>query len=189
MKRNIITGITIATLAIILFTESDEFVPYSIDPVAVHRPVQEREFRPMEEDRTIEMATELIKRYESFRSEAYICPAGVPTIGWGETDPKIVEKGSITREEADQLLHNHIIHARKRIEELVNMYLLPHEMAALISFYYNVGESNFKNIARRINNGKIDEASKAILLYNKSNGKTLRGLTKRRSEEFQLFTS
>jgi lysozyme len=63
------------------------------------------------------------------------------------------------------------------------------QLAALISFYYNLGPGNFDNIAKRINNGDVDEAADAIALYDKCNGKTLKGLTSRRLEEQNLFNN
>ena len=55
----------------------------------------------------------LIKRFEGFKGVAYLCPAGVPTIGWGTTEGVTLEdvrnKRSVTRDEADQLLMRHLV--------------------------------------------------------------------------------
>ena len=46
-------------------------------------------------------AVQLIARAESCRLRAYRCPAGIPTIGWGETEG--VRLGMVwTQEEADR---------------------------------------------------------------------------------------
>ena len=46
---------------------------------------------------------EIIKKWEGLRLEAYLCPAGVPTIGWGHT--KGVKLGDkITLEQAEDFL-------------------------------------------------------------------------------------
>jgi lysozyme len=185
MKRDVIALITIGGLAFFLFKKSDDQV---IDLPAVQPPVKERMFRPLEPSTNeIELASEIIKRWEGFSNVVYICSAGVETIGYGETDPKIVSKGYISEEDASKLLLERIEAIRDDIESELEVPVATNEMAALISFYYNLGESNFKNIARRINNGKIEEASEAILLYDRCNGRPLDGLKNRRKEEQHLF--
>jgi lysozyme len=48
-------------------------------------------------------AIDLIKRFESLELEAYLCPAGAWTIGWGHTAG--VEPGMrITEQHAEELL-------------------------------------------------------------------------------------
>jgi lysozyme len=185
MKRDVIALITIGGLAFFLFKKSDDQV---IDHPAVQPPVRERVFRPIEPgSNEIEIASELVKRWEGFSNVVYICAAGVETIGYGETDPAIVSKGYISEADAEKLLVNKLEQIRDDIQTEIEVPLNKNELAALISFYYNLGESNFKNIARRINNGKIEEASEAILLYDKCKGRPLDGLKKRRRDEHKLF--
>lgn len=147
-----------------------------------------RDFRPIELNDHIDLAMSVIKRYEGFRSKPYRCQAGVLTIGYGETSPEIVDRESITKEEATALLRKRVLDIDRELNWRINKPLSPAKRAALISFQYNLGAGNLNNIAKRINGGNIDEAAQAILLYDKCKGKRLRGLTLRRNEEYRLFS-
>lgn len=150
---------------------------------------RKRSVRPIEsKSNHINIALNLIKKYEGFSSEPYLCPAGVLTIGYGETDPDIVGLGSISEREANELLLSKVKAIAKDVDKKIYPHLTTHQRAALISFYYNLGEGNFSNIASRINKGKLEEASDAILLYDKCDGHSLKGLKVRRMEEQYLFT-
>jgi len=129
----------------------------------------------------------MIKRWEGFSSTPYYCAAGVRTIGYGDTDPMIVDQGYISEQEAEQYLINRIEIIRNKIQTKLLAPVSDTKLVALISFYYNLGPSNFDNIARRINNGRVKEAGDAIVLYDKCNGKSLKGLRDRRREEQYLF--
>lgn len=167
----------------------------ALDREAIEQEVQERpifrtrEVRPIKPiAKHVRVAMNLIKKYEGFRAEPYRCSAGVLTIGYGETDPAIVDRGYISESDALSLLRERVVMISNEIDGKINMDLTDHQRAALISFYYNLGPGNFNNIARRINRGDIDEASDAIMLYDKCEGRRLEGLTKRRKEEQYLFT-
>lgn len=143
---------------------------------------------------------DLIKKYEGCRLEAYLCPSGVPTIGWGVTyykDGRKVQLGDkITQEEADELFKFMI---ENKFEPQVRMILgeelnaiLPKECKdALISFTYNCGTGAFSKstLLKKIRADKNDLAGikNEFLKWNKSNGKVLNGLTRRRNAEFELY--
>ena len=169
----------------------------AIDRPAIDRPAipksleqyQERHYIPIERyiDNVINLAADMIKRWEGFSSTPYYCAAGVRTIGYGDTDPMIVDQGYISEQEAEQYLINRIEIIRNKIQTKLLVPVSDTKLVALISFYYNLGPSNFDNIARRINNGRVKEAGDAIVLYDKCNGKSLKGLRDRRREEQYLF--
>ena len=84
----------------------------------------------------------LIKEAEGLRLEAYLCPAKVPTIGWGHT--KGVMMGQhITLAEAEDLLVEDIA----PIERLLNgmkINFRQEQFDALVSWIFNLGEGKFK---------------------------------------------
>ena len=129
---------------------------------------------------------DIIKKYEGCRLEAYKCPAGVWTIGYGHT--KGVKPGmKITVAKADEYLKSDC----KASENAVNKYQKKYnfnqnQFDALVSFTFNCGAGNLKTL---LDNGNrdIDTISKKIPLYNKAAGKELSGLTKRRNSEKALF--
>ena len=194
-----IYAIVIGVVAVTLFeqTKTDKDQP-AIDRPAIDRPAipksiieqyQERHYIPIEQhiDDVINLAADLIKRWEGFSSTQYYCAAGVRTIGYGDTDPSIVDRGHISKKEAEQFLTTRIKEIKNKVQTKLSAPVTDTQLVALISFYYNLGPGNFDNIARRINDGRVKEAGDAILLYDKCNGKSLKGLRDRRREEQHLF--
>ena len=132
--------------------------------------------------------TALIKKWEGLKLDAYICPAGKPTIGYGHT--KGVHLGmSISVEEAEKFLEEDMHEAEKGIKKLVKVDLTENQLGALISFVFNLGLGNFakSTLLKLLNQGKFMEASNEFPRWNKVNGATSTGLTNRRLEEKALF--
>lgn len=137
----------------------------------------------------------LIKQYEGFRSKAYLCPAGIPTIGYGSTfyeNGQKVKIGDpeINEERATQLLK----HMLEKFEQYVDSYcrddINQHQFDALVSFCYNVGPQNLKSstLLKKVNLNPIDESIKVEFgKWTKGGGKTLPGLVKRRKSESDLY--
>ena len=131
----------------------------------------------------------MIKKWEGLRLKAYLCPAGVPTIGYGWTHG--VKLGDvITREEAERLLHLELEEkVYPAIKKYVKKQLTQNQFDAICSFVYNVGVGAFtrSTILRKINLGLIDEASDEFGRWIWAKGKKQPGLISRREEEKELF--
>lgn len=127
---------------------------------------------------------DLIKKYEGCRLDAYKCPAGVWTIGYGHTgDVKPDQR--ITQAQAEAIL----IADLEKVEKKVNIYYsryrwTQNEFDALVSFAFNLGSIDQLTAGGTRSREVIAEK---MLLYNKAAGKVLPGLTRRRSEERALF--
>ena len=79
----------------------------------------------------LEKAKELIKRWEGLRLQAYKCPAGVWTIGYGHT--KTAQPGqTITPARAEELLEQDITAAHKQAMRVVQVPLTEGQAAALV---------------------------------------------------------
>lgn len=135
-------------------------------------------------------AYELIKQFEGLRLKAYLCPAGIWTIGYGHTSG-VSPNSFITIQEADEYLHRDVATIEMQLNKL-NLILRQCQWDAIISFVFNVGIGNFKSstlLAKiRINpddNSIIDE----FLRWVYANGKVIRGLQKRRLTEMKLYFS
>ena len=135
-------------------------------------------------------AYELIKQFEGLRLKAYLCPAGIWTIGYGHTSG-VSPNSFITIQEADEYLHRDVATIEMQLNKL-NLSLRQCQWAAIVSFVFNVGIGNFKAstlLAKiRINpddNSIIDE----FLRWVYANGKVMRGLQKRRLTEMKLYFS
>jgi lysozyme len=94
---------------------------------------------------------DLIKKFEGFSAKPYLCPAGVPTIGYGATyytnGTKVTMSDEpISEEWAEQLL-SHIVHTyEKGVTSLVIPKITQNQFDALVSFAYNVGVTNLENL-------------------------------------------
>lgn len=140
--------------------------------------------------KTSQNGINLIKKFEGCRLEAYRCPAGKPTIGYGHTaGVKMGQK--ITQVQAESYLKDDLVKYEKLVKKYDPKYHWnQNQFDALVSFAYNIG-----SIDQLTANGtrSIQEVAAAIMKYNtaKVNGakKVLDGLNKRRKEEQKLFSS
>ena len=136
--------------------------------------------------KTSSKGVSLIKSFEGCRLKAYKCPAGVWTIGYGHT-AGVKEGDCITQEQADEYLRNDLTKYEKAVLNYDSIYHFnQNQFDALVSFTYNCGVGNLKNLTQ---NGKrtLAQISEKILLYNKAGGVVLRGLQRRRASEKELF--
>lgn len=148
-------------------------------------------------DRSVEIAAALCKRFEGFRSHPYLCPAGVPTIGYGAThylDGRQVKLTDppISREAGERLLM--LMIRRKYMPQVISACpSLVHEtserLAAIIDFTFNLGAGNLRasTLRRRINSGDWDDVPDQLRRWNKAGGRVLRGLVIRREAEAVLI--
>ena len=122
----------------------------------------------------------LIKKFEGCELEAYLCPAGVWTIGYGHT--KDVKEGDkINKEEADYLLQEEMIEYESYINDFVEVPLNQNQFDSLCSWVYNLGPTNLKNstMLRVLNEEKYADVPQEIKRWNKAGGEVLDGLIKR----------
>lgn len=143
----------------------------------------------------VNKATEFIKEWEGFSATPYRCPAGVLTIGYGETEGVTEHSKPVTEAEAHLMLKRRVREFAEQIDPLIEVELNENQAAALLSFCYNVGVGAFKasTLLRKLNKGDADGAAREFLRWNRTtvNGrkKVLPGLTRRREAEKALFES
>ena len=136
-----------------------------------------------------ELALELITHYEGFSKTAYVCPAGITTIGYGRTTGSMLPT---TRKAERYWLLSTINDIDKVINKKVSRKLNQHQMAALISFIYNLGIGAFtkSTLLRLLNQGKdFNFVGNEFLRWSKAGNSVLPGLAKRRMAEYLLFTN
>ena len=95
-----------------------------------------------------------------------------------------------TSEQAESLLRKEIGRAEKAIEKLITAELTENMFAALCSWTYNRGTGALQRSSLRrlyINDGRYQEAADEFLRWVFCNGKRLRGLVLRRTDERALF--
>ena len=125
--------------------------------------------------------------FEGFSAKACKCvnTEKYYTIGYGHYGSDVKKDDTITKEEARKLLEADLLSFEKKVSKYDSKYdFNQNEFDALVSFAYNVG-----NIDQLTANGtrSRDKISECMLRYNKSGGKVLNGLTKRRKAERDLF--
>ena len=140
---------------------------------------------------------DLIKSFEGFYAKPYMCPASVPTIGYGTTrypnGNKVTLKDvSITEQQGVEYL----MHDLKTFEKYVDSYcrddVNQNQFDALVSFCYNLGPNNLKSstLLKKVNLNPSDPSIlNEFLKWNKGGGRVLKGLTKRRQAESNLYFS
>lgn len=137
---------------------------------------------------------DLIKSFEGFVDHAYNDGVGIMTIGWGHA----IKAGEsfhhqISIEEADEVFRKDVQFAIDAVNKLVTVELSQNQFDALVSFVFNTGVGAFKNstLLKELNSGNYDIAAEEFKKWNKGtvNGKKveLKGLTKRRNAESELF--
>ena len=136
-----------------------------------------------------EEGRQFIKQFEELRLEAYKCPAGVLTIGWGHTGG--VKTGQhISTDRAESLLTEDLA----PIERLLNgqsVRFTQQQFDALASWIFNNGTDNFvrSTLCKRIMDGADAEAVTAQMVrwYYAKSGRPLLGLKKRRIAEANMY--
>lgn len=141
----------------------------------------------------------IIKHFEGLHKvlpdgmvEAYLCPAGVWTIGYGHTKG-VFQGQKITKQECEDLLREDLIEFANYVKEQITAPLTQAQFDALVSFTYNLGPGNLKisSLRRKLNAGDYVGAANEFNNWNKArvNGQlvALPGLTRRRTAEAALF--
>ena len=139
-----------------------------------------------------EKGLSLIKEFEGFRSAAYLCPAGLLTVGYGHLCRR--EEGyrlgqAISKQTADELLRRDVCYAEDAVRRLVKVPLSQNQFDALVSFVFNLGETTFRksSVLRNLNANNFERAMFWLSKYTFADKKKLNGLIRRRKAEIELF--
>lgn len=128
----------------------------------------------------------LIKQFEGFMAEPYLCPGGYWTIGYGHViqNPKDYPY-SLTRDEALELLAKDVIIAERAVLRLITVPLNTGQFDALVSFTFNLGAGALQRstLRRKINREDHVDAPAEFRKWVWAGGRKLNGLVKRRKAE------
>ena len=129
----------------------------------------------------------LLKRFEGCRLKAYLCPANVWTIGYGNTfyeDGTKVKQGDvITQQRADELAKFIVEQFADNIRPLIKQPLNENQFSACVSLTYNIGVGGFKksSVLRKLNvKPTYPTISDSFRMLNIGGGVVLKGLVNRR---------
>jgi len=137
---------------------------------------------------------QFLKSKEGLSLTAYLCPAGVWTIGYGntfyESGIKVKQGDTISKNRAEELFENILYQFSKEVKSLLKTELNDNQFSALVSFSYNVGIGNFSKstLLKLVNiNPSNPSIKNEFIKWNKGGGKTLYGLTIRRQKEADIY--
>lgn len=146
-------------------------------------------------EQALQLAAALARRFEGFSAEPYLCPAGVPTIGYGATRyadgrPVLLTDPPITREAAERLL---LLTLQREflpaVQRLCPGLDTAGAAAALADFAFNLGAPRLaaSTLRRRVNAGDWLGARRELARWVHGGGRQLPGLVRRRAAEAALL--
>lgn len=148
------------------------------------------------ESEAVIAAAALCRRFEGLYLRPYLCPAGVPTIGFGATrypnglrvsllDPPI------TRERAEELLHWELRHClRETLRLCAGLGLWGDKAtAAIVDFTFNLGSGKLASstLRKKIMADDMEGAKIELMKWVYGGGRRLKGLELRRAAECALI--
>jgi len=139
----------------------------------------------------------LICEFEGLSLKPYLCPAKIPTIGYGNTyysngkRVTLLDK-EINKQQAFEMFKVIADRFASKVSKLVTSPLNQNQFNACVSLAYNIGMGNFQSstLLKLVNKNHND-----ILIglefkkWNKVNKKEIAGLTRRRNYEADIYFS
>ena len=137
---------------------------------------------------------QLIKSFEGCFLNAYLCPAKVWTIGYGNTkyqNGTAVKQGDkITQQQAETLLSDILAEFSKGVSKLIKVELNDNQFSALVSFAFNLGLGALgkSTLLKKVNANPNDKTiEQEFQKWVNAGGKKLSGLVRRRASESKLY--
>jgi lysozyme len=139
---------------------------------------------------------QLIRKYEGYKTTPYRCPAGLYTVGYGHVIGNGLQlpdewNRTLSLGEINELLRTDLARFERGVLRYCPVYLTQPQFDALVSFSFNLGLGVLQRstLRQKILRKDGEGAAKEILRYDKVGGRPLKGLTRRRQAEYNLFTS
>ena len=144
----------------------------------------------------LDIAADLCRRFEGFRTKPYICPAGYPTIGYGtvyKPDGTVVtmDHPPISQETAQAWLLAELkrTYMAGVLRASPGLIAFPEALGAITDFAYNLGVPRYRasTLRRTIDQQNWDAAKVELAKWVRGGGKILSGLVLRRRAEIDLL--
>ena len=144
----------------------------------------------------LDIAADLCRQFEGFRSKPYLCPAGIPTIGYGSTyyanGRKVtLDDPPISEPDARALLMSELRHTYMPgvLRQCPGLAEDERRLNAIVDFAYNLGIGRLQTstLKRKINAKDWEGAKEQLMLWTRGGGKVLPGLLRRRQAECLLI--
>lgn len=130
----------------------------------------------------------LIKQFEGCRLNAYLCPAGIWTCGWGSTGLDVTPTTVWTQAQADARMQSDALNFAKQVAKLCPN-LSGDALCAIADFAYNLGIGRLKSstLLKKLKQNDMAGSQIELMKWVKGGGKVLPGLVKRRTAERNLL--
>ena len=136
------------------------------------------------------LAAAMIRRFEGLSLAPYLCPSGLPTIGFGHVilAGESHLRAGVTVEQAESLLLHDLAWALFAARN-VGRVLTEGQAAALASLIYNIGAGAWagSSIRGAVMAGDMATAAGQFARWNRGGGRVLPGLVSRRAAERAIF--
>ncbi len=143
-----------------------------------------------------DLAAGLCRRFEGLYLRPYLCPAGVPTIGYGATRyvdgrPVLLTDPPITRDAAERMLRLQIERTYLPAVQTLCPGVDGARLAALTDFAFNLGVGALRasTLRRRVLAGDWAAVPGELRRWVRGGGRVLPGLVRRREAEIVLITT
>lgn len=132
----------------------------------------------------------IVRKFEGCKLTAYLCPAGIPTIGYGHTH-NVKLGDTCTQQQADEWLEDDFFYATSDVKAAVKVPLTDNQLDALASFVFNLGVRKLiqSTLLKKLNAKDYTGAANEFDKWVFAAGKKLNGLIARRAAEKALFLS
>jgi lysozyme len=140
----------------------------------------------------LDRLVEFTKSWEGLRLHAYLCPAAIPTIGYGATGADVRLGLVWTPEQAEERLRNDLARSVADVCRLCPDIVLDEgKMIAVADFCFNLGEGRLagSTLRRRIAKRDWLGAAAQFPQWVRAGAQVLPGLVVRREAERRLFLS
>jgi lysozyme len=119
--------------------------------------------------KTSDKGLELLKKREGVRMRAYLDTKGIPTIGVGHTGPEVYIGLVWTMQQVDDAFADDIQWAEDAVNGYVKVALTQNQFDALVSFVFNIGETQFRRstLLKVLNKGDYIEAANCFDMWHK----------------------
>jgi lysozyme len=138
--------------------------------------------------------SDLIKRFEGVRLQAYQDSAGVWSIGYGliryPDGSPVMPGDTITQAQADAYFMTILNRFAQGVEDLLTVPVNENQFSALVSLAYNIGLSAFANstLLDLVNQNPNDPAIRSqFMRWVYAGGQVVQGLVNRRTDEANLY--
>lgn len=140
--------------------------------------------------RTGDAGLALLRQFEGFMAQVYLCAGGHPTVGYGH----VVREGEsypdgVSESDAQALLERDLFVAEAAVRRLIHTSLNQARFDALVCFTFNLGSGALQRSAlrRKVNRNEHEGVVGEFLKWSWAGGKKLPGLLRRRQAEAALY--